>query len=467
MRLLLGGQEETRNLHATCTLAAVLSLVACGGELNRKDIESARIDGLMSDLHQRGLFDGAVVVGDDRSILYERGFGDANAERHLAFTPDTPADGASLAKTFTAALLLMLQSEGRLKLDDPVQRYVPELPYVEITLRHLLSHSSGLPVADYDYFDPFLPKTEVRTTARLVTVLHDQRPPLSFAPGTAFEYSSFGYDVAALAAGRAAASTFSALLRERIFGSLSITSAFIRPGLFADFPGVRTLGYRLVNGKAEVNDVFEGEGFHGGSNVYISARDLHRWNMSFLTSPVLEPAALGAALEFARIGDAESGLTLGNWYHEADGSTFWYSGHLQGFHSEVFRDLRTRRSIVYVSNNTIQSWLQKALVRAVDAILDGADPPAMNPPATDDVSKDELASLAGTWTVEGGTVRIERTSDRLSMMHNGVGYRMVQVESRMFYVPGLDYMVGFAKTPSGPFAKMYIASNVSERWAAR
>ena len=445
----------------------LLAVPACGPAGGKAGNAAARIDALIEDLHQRGLFDGAVVVGDDRSILYDKGFGDANIERGIAFTPDTPADGASLAKTFTATLLLSLQSDGRLKLDDPVQRYVPELPYADITLRHLLSHSSGLPVADYDYFDPFLPKGDVRTTDRLVAVLRDQRPPLSFPPGTAFEYSSFGYDVAALAAGRAAASTYSALLRERFFDRLNMASAFVRPGRFADFPGVRTLGYRRVNDKRELNDVFEGEGFHGGSNVYISARDLHRWNTSFLTAPVLEPAALASALEFARIGLAASGLTQGNWYREADGSTFWYSGHLQGFHSEVFRDVRARRSIVYVSNNTMQSWLQKALVRAIDAILEGADAPAMDAPAVDDVAPEDLALVTGTWKAESEPATIARTGDHLSLMHNGVAYRMVQVERRMFYVPGLDYMVGFAKNPSGAFTKLYLASNVSETYINR
>ena len=444
-----------------------MTLAACAAFSPIQNV-ATRIDALIGDLHRRGLFDGAVVVGDERSILYDKGFGYANRERGLAFTPDTLADGASLAKTFTATLLLALQSDGRLKLDDPVQRYVPELPYAEVTLRHLLSHSSGLPVAaDYDYFDRFLAKDEVRTTERLVAVLRDQRSPLRFTPGTAFEYSSFGYDVAALAAGRAAKSSYAALLRERVFGPLGIASAFVRPGRFADFPGVRTLGYRRVNGTLELNDVFDGEGFHGGSNIYISARDLHRWNISFWTSPVVNPSALAAALEFARVGGAESGLTLGNWYRGADGSTFWYSGHLQGFHSEVFRDVRARRSIVYVSNNTIEAWLQKALVRAIDVILDGVDPQAMNPPPIDTVSKHDLASLAGTWTLEGVPMTIERTADHLKMLHNGVGYLMVHVEPRMFYVPGLDCMVGFAKNPSGAFMKLYMSSNVSERWATR
>lgn len=258
-----------------------LAVAACSSSAGKTGTIASRIDALMDDLHQRGLFDGAVVVSNGPSILYEKGFGSANLERGVSFTPDTPADGASLAKTLTAALILRLQTEGRLKIDDPVQRYIPELPYADITLRHLLSHSSGLPVADYDYFDPFLPKGEVRTTERLVAVLHEQRPALSFAPGSAFEYSSFGFDVAALAAGRAAASSYAELLRDRFFTPLGISSAFVRPGRFQDFPTVRSLGYRRVNGTLEVNDVFDGEGFHGGSNIYISARDLHNGTRPF------------------------------------------------------------------------------------------------------------------------------------------------------------------------------------------
>lgn len=288
---------------------------------------------------------------------------------------------------------------------------------------------------------------------------------LSFAPGTAFEYSSFGFDIAALAAGRAAASSYPTLLRERFFGPLGIGSAFVRPGRLADLPGVRALGYRRVDGRIQPHDVFDGEGFHGGSNVYISARDLHRWNAYFLAMP--EPAALRPALEFARVRGGESGLTLGSWYRGPDGSTFWYSGHLQGFHSEVFRDTRAHRSIVYVSNNTIESWLQKALVHAIGSILDGADRPALSEPPVDEVLQDDQAQLAGVWRVEGEAVRIVRSGDHLSMLHNDIGYRMVQVQRRMFYVPGLDYMIGFAKNPSGSFTRMYLSSPLSERWADR
>ncbi len=176
--------------------------------------------------------------------------------------------------------MLLLHGEGILDLDAPVQRYLPELPYPEITLRHLLSHSSGLP-AYYDYFEPFIPAGQVRTTETLLGIIAERKPPLHFRPGSSFEYSSFAYDLAALAAARATGPTYGDLLQRRFFEPLGITSAFVRPARLSDFPGARTIGYRHIRGVREVNDVFDLEAFHGGSNIYISARDLHRWNSCF------------------------------------------------------------------------------------------------------------------------------------------------------------------------------------------
>lgn len=427
-----------------------------------------RLDGLVDGLHGQGRFDGAVVVGKGRAVVWERGVGYANRDRRVPFTADTAADGGSLAKTFTAALVLQLRAEGRLDLEAPVRTWLPELPYPAITWRHLLSHSSGLPVLDYDYFDPWLPAGQVRTTGSLLGVLAAQRPALAFAPGTAFEYSSFGYDLAALGAARVARSTFADVLETRILRRLDLRSAFVRPARLADFPGTRTLAYRRAGDAVVPHDVFDGEGFHGGSNVYISARDLHVWNASFLERPAVGRAALRAALQYARIGGAESRLTLGSWYRTEDATAFWYSGHLQGFHGEVFRDLRTGWSIVYVSNNTIAPWLQKALVRSIRSILAGAEVAPPSPPPVLELTAAQHSTLVGGWRLSGGErMRIERADDHLALRWKGVAYRMVAVDPRAFYVPGADLMIGFAGGAGGPPARMHVASNVEERWGAR
>lgn len=451
---------------ASAAVAAVVFISACQSATPSPAIPT-RLDALFSDLHDRGLFDGAVVVGLANQVLWAKGYGYANANAAARFTPDTPSDGASLAKTFTATILLMMEDEKRLDLDEPAQRLLTELPFPDVTLRHLLSHTSGL-VWDYAYFDRFLAAGEVRTTEKLLTIIAREKPPLRFPPGTRYEYNSFGFDLAALVAERATGTQFSQLLSERIFRPLGISSAFPRPGRFSDFPGVRTLAYRRSGDRLELHDVFDLEQFHGGSNIYISAQDLHRWNASFLTNPLLQPDKFAQALAFARIGDAPSGLTLGSWYRTPDGSRFWYSGHLEGFHSEVFRDLTSRRSIVYVSNNTIEPWLQKMLVRAVDTILRGRPTEPLHKPQTAEISREDLHGLAGRWTLpSAGHLDIEYEDGSLFVVSSGVRYRMVQLNRQFFYVPGQDPIIGFAKDQSGAFTRVYVSSNVAELWGAR
>jgi len=440
---------------------AILSGFACR---SASPPPSARLDALFSDLHERGLFSGAVVVSDSHGVVFARGYGLANVEAHAAFTPDTPADGGSLAKTFTAALLLALEAEGVLSLDDPAQKLLPELPYPDITLRDLLRHTSGLLTTNYEWFDAFLAKDEVRTTEGLLGVVREQRPALHAKPGTAFEYSSFAYDLALLAASRAAGKATTDLLAERFFRRLEMTSAFARPGRFRDFPQPRTLGYQ----EGKVHDVFDFEGFHGGSNLYLSARDLDRWNRSFFDTRVIPRAALDKAHELARIGDQTSGLTWGSWYRNQDATAFWYSGHLEGFHDEVFRDTVTRQSIVYVSNNTIEPWLQKSIIRAVRDVLRHAPVEPLREPAMRDVTREERPLLAGEWEFDDGErVVIDAKDESLYATRRGIRYRAFPIRSRWFYIPGLDWILGVEDSSPGKFLRLYRSAADVEARASR
>lgn len=109
--------------------------------------------------------------------LYQRG------AAALAFTPDTPADGGSLAKTFTAAAVWWLAHEGRIDPDAPVIRYLPEFPHPRTSVRHLLSHSNGLPPY-YEFFDPHFAPDEVRTTQKMLEVVAREVPVPAFEPGS-------------------------------------------------------------------------------------------------------------------------------------------------------------------------------------------------------------------------------------------------------------------------------------------
>ena len=412
--------------------------------------EPARaIDAHLRRLHARGAFSGAIVVSEKGRVVYEGAFGRADRERGVPLTLASPVDGGSLAKTFTAASLLALAGEGRLGLDEPARRYLPELPY-DLTVRQLFTHTSGLP--DYDWFEPLLASDEVRTTLRWLELLRDRRPALAMTPGQAFSYSNVGFDLAVLVVERITGRPFEAFLRERYFVPLGMTASFIRPVRLTAFEGVRTRGYRRVGGRWELFDAFDLEGFYGGGNVYASARDLARWNEAWIRKPPLAAPMLEAGLTPVRLTEGESGLTLLNLYRSPDGTRFWYHGHHQGFHDTIWRDLARERSIVFVSNVTIGADLQSGLVPDVVALLDGGTPAP--PPRWMPLTEEELPGVQGIWTVPGvGDVEITPRSGGIQVRHaTGVRYALFRVEPAAFYAPGLEVWLGFDRDARGQVA---------------
>ena len=149
-----------------------------------------------------------------------------------------------------------------------------------------------------------------------------------------------------------------------------------------------------------------------------------------------------------------SGLTLGSWYWTGDGSAFWYSGHLQGFHSELFRDTREGWTIVYTSNCTIKPWLQKGIVRAVRNVIAGAAP-SLAPPANQPVPRNERTRLAGHWVMPDGEVikhggnvvvqvqahlpgiaaTVERDKDKLRVVAVGVNVAATELNAAPVFPP--------------------------------
>jgi CubicO group peptidase (beta-lactamase class C family) len=385
---------------------------------------ASAIDAHLRRLHERGAFSGAMVVSEKGRVVYEGAFGLADRERGVPFAPTTPNDGASLTKTFTAAAVLALVAEGRLALDDPARRHLPELPY-DLTVRQLLTHTNGLP--DYDWFEPLLRPDDVRTATRWLDLLRERRPALALTPGQSFAYGNVGYDLAARIVERVTGRSFDAFLRERYFVPFGMTDSFVRPARLSEWKGVRTRGYRHVGGRYELFDAFDLEGFYGGGNIYASARDLARWNEAWIARPPLPAPLLESALRPVALGEGESGLNLLNLYRSPDGTRFWYHGHHQGFHDTIWRDLARERSIVFVSNNAIGSTLQSGLVPNVVALLDGHEPAP--PPRWTPFGEEDVAAVLGAWHVPGvGTIGIDRREGGIRVRSaTGVGYALYRV----------------------------------------
>jgi CubicO group peptidase (beta-lactamase class C family) len=405
----------------------------------------SRADTLLERLHKAGDFSGAVIIGRDGVIIYEGAFGVADQTR--PFTPDTAADGGSLAKTVTATLIWGLIDKGRIALDDPVQTHVAEFPYAEVTVEHLLSHTSGAP--DYDPFQPLPDAAAAIGNVALPTFMRQISPRPLRQPGKTFSYCNACYDTLALLTENVTGSSYEEQIG-RLLGGIGAGDAFLRPAQFTNWPQQRTLGFRSSLPGAEAFDVFDNEAIYGGSNIYFSARDLHAWASAWADGRVLPEAVIDNAMSPARVGDDASALSLASWYCAPARERCYYTGHHQAFFNLVYWDSSRRISVVFVSNNTMAPPLQPWLMRSLVAIAEGreAEP---QPHVPLEETETDAKALSGRYRLPGiGDVEISKDEAGPTVRTGrGPRYQLYQVGYGILYAPGVDAYLSFLPAENG------------------
>ncbi|MDK6077874.1 serine hydrolase domain-containing protein [Massilia varians] len=321
----------------------VLMAGLCAGTVRADAIDDA-IERMMRSRQVPGL---ALVVVKDGKIVRERGYGLANVEHGVPVTPDTVFQSASTGKTFTAALILLLEKDGKLKLDDPISRYLDNTPpaWAGITIRHLLTHTSGLgdPYTQIDLRKDYTDEELIALEASM---------PLLSAPGERFAYSNAGYHLLGFIARRVGGKFFGDQLEERIFAPLGMTSA----GVISEsdiVPG-RAAGYERIDGRLQ-NQRWVAPSLNrtADGTIALSARDLARWSMALDGDAILDARAKQASWTPARLNDGGSGPYGLGWYVGSRNGhrVVQHGGAWQGFKAALQRYPDERLTIVVLANS--------------------------------------------------------------------------------------------------------------------
>jgi CubicO group peptidase (beta-lactamase class C family) len=361
-------------------LVALLVVTAPAAAAGRPHPHAARLDSLLSLAHRQGGFDGAALVAENGRVVFERAYGLADREWNLPSTTDTRFRIGSVTKLFTAILVMQQVQAGRLDLDAHVTDYLPEYPAENgrrITLRHLLSHTAGIPnylrdvpaVADPDscgHWVRYTPEGLVATFSAL---------PLRFAPGSRFEYCNSAYVLLGVILERVTGRPYERLLHERILDPLGLKDT----GLAAPESLVarRARGYLVTDGGWANPEADNPTLTYAAGALYSTVDDLFRLDRALETDALLD--APTRALMFTRVVDTpRGGYTLGwneGFLPLPDGRRLPFVGHVGdagGFFALFFRFPATQDLVVLLTNsNALNPQTAQGLLAGIAAILDG------------------------------------------------------------------------------------------------
>ena len=304
-------------------------------------------------------FRGAVLVGKDGKVVFEKAYGPADQEWAVPNTPKTKFRIASLTKQFTAACILMLQERRLLHVQDPISKHMTGLPapWKQVTVHQLLTHTSGVPNPDYASKQYAKVQRIGATPQQLVALVGNQR--LDFAPGTRWNYSNTGYILLGMLIEKISGHSYAEFLKSNIFEPLGMQrSGYDRA---TEILEGRASGYEIKDGHLANADFIDMSTPFSAGGIYSTVEDMYQWNEALAV-----PGKLLSANSLKQMFTEYSEAThQGQHYgygvvisRQKFGKLLYYhGGGVEGFSSSVQRYPEERLCIIVLSNlATFRPW---------------------------------------------------------------------------------------------------------------
>lgn len=360
-------------------------------DLVRAEMEKQRVPGL------------SIAVVQDGKVVKAQGYGFANLEHKVPATADTIYQSGSVGKQFTSAAVMLLVEDGKIGLDDNISKYFPNTPdtWKEITVRHLLTHTSGIP--GYDYGGKFDLRKDYTEDELLQEAM---KLTLDFPPGTQWKYSNTGYVLLGILIGKVSGKFYGDFLKERVFTPLGMTTARVINE--ADIIPNRAAGYDLVKGEWKnqgwvspvLNTTADG-------SLYFTVQDMAKWDLALYSDKLLKKSSRDAMWTPVKLADGKTqGYGFGWSLGDTNGhKTIEHGGAWQGFTTYIARYPDDKLTVIVLTNRSGSNpgRIAKQIASSYIAAL---TPPAANaiedkePKVTELVRDTLLKTADGTLTPE-------------------------------------------------------------------
>lgn len=326
---------------------------------------------------QQETINGNILLAEKGRVMYSRSFGYADFRSRRENGKDTHFNLASISKIFTSTAILQLKEKGKLKLDDKVTKFFPAFPYPQITVKHLLTHTSGLPDLElYERFIKQYPDTIV-TNEIIIPVLIREKMPLRCIPGDKFMYSNTNYCLLALLVEKLSRTGFSDYLDKYIFRpagmhntyclatsyrplDTTIVTAHVKLRLYDTvyIPVHEAARYRYTD--------YNNSAATGAANIITTTEDLLKFDEAFFDGKLVSGASVEEALTPVRLNNGEVhyehmdtmegegkgsyGLGWELFWQPGFGKSAGHGGFKWGMATFYFRNLDSRQTIIAFDN---------------------------------------------------------------------------------------------------------------------
>jgi CubicO group peptidase (beta-lactamase class C family) len=306
-------------------------------------------------------FSGVALIAENSKPVYYKAFGYREFENKIPLQKTDIFELASVSKQFTAMIIMMLKEKGLLNYDDSISKYL-EIPYKGITIRNLLTHTSGLP--DYqDIMDKYWDKTKVAGNPDCIEYLNKYAPPKHFEPGEKYEYSNTGYMLLASIAEKASGKDFIEMCHQWIFKKLKMKSTDIRTLEEKKATKNFAIGHIYVEerNKWVRADSFPSSNYtiwlgnrKGPGRISSTASDLLKWDKALYTEKLIKQSTLQEAFTPMKLNDGNISNYGFGWEIRTDpsfGKIVQHNGDNPGYKTQITRYIDKKKTIILLNNN--------------------------------------------------------------------------------------------------------------------
>lgn len=400
--------------------------------------DAARMDQVVQSYAADNKFMGSVLVARGNDILFSKSYGSANLEWNIPNSSTAKFRIGSVTKQFTAAAILLLEERGKLKVEDPVKKHLPDVPtaWDAVTIYHLLTHTSGIP--SFTGFPEYGQlKLSPTSAEKLVAKFRDK--PLDFEPGAKFSYSNSGYLLLGYLIEKLSGQSYEKFLQENIFTPLGMKDSGYDSN--SAIIAHRASGY-APSPSGPINAPFIDMSVpHAAGALYSTTEDLLKWEQGLFGGKVLSAASLQKMTTPFKDNYA-FGLTV----RDVEGrKQISHNGGIEGFNSSLAYYLETKIVVAVLAN--INSMGPDAMLPKLAALAHGGTITLNSERKEISVPKQILSSYVGTYAMTPKiSMMITLNGDQLMAQVSGQGRNPLFAESESkFFLKVVDAQIEFLK----------------------